>query len=258
MAYNTTVSLQSPEIFYGQPLPSIESLSMLDPHLVSGTFATEGLSDQVYNLLQYMDIASRANSEGELAVDDFAKEILRALGYENRGIILRTRRDMPHPANAYGDPTQPAAATATDVCLFQDSSTILMVVQGSNTDVDSSDPEPQLIGKAVAAFQRNNHIRTQLGEAPLKFMNIPCILMAGTRPIFYLVRVTKELSDAVATRQYPHIRTVVEKCVVPSNSRRLIREGMESPEFRRVAFQHFVAFHALAETHWSPFMMQGI
>jgi hypothetical protein len=28
----------------------MESLSMLDPHLVSGTLATKGLSDQVYNL----------------------------------------------------------------------------------------------------------------------------------------------------------------------------------------------------------------
>ena len=229
----------------------MKSLSRLDPHLVSGTLATKGLSDQVYNILQYLDIASRANSGGELVVDDCVKEILRALGYESRGIILRTRRDIPQSANimAYGDATQP---TATDVCLFQDSSTILMLVQGGNADADSSDPEPQLIAKAITAYQRNNRIRAQLGETPLDFMNIPCIIMAGARPIFYLVRVTKELSDAVTTRQWPYTRTVVEKCVVQSNSR--LSEGMESPGFRRDAFRHFVAFRALAETHWSPFM----
>jgi len=183
-----------------------------------------------------------------LAVNDFVKEILRALGYEGRGIILRTRRDIRQLANntAYVDVTQPAA-TATDVCLFQDSSTILMVVQGSNADADSSDPEPQLIAKATTAFQRNNRIRAQMGETPLDFMKIPCILMVGTRPIFYLVRVT-----AVTISPYSY-RTVVQKCVVQSNSRRP-SEGVESPEFRRVAFQHFVAFRALAETHWSAFM----
>jgi len=235
----------------------MESLSMLDPNLVSGTLATNGLSDQVYNLLQYMDIASRPRSRGELAADDFAKEILRVLGYENRGIILRTRRAIPQPPNmVYSDPTQPAVATEADVCLFQDSSTILMVVQGSNIDADSGDPEPQLIGKAITAFQRNNHIRALLGETPLELMNIPCMIMAGARPIFYLVRVTKALSDAVMTRQYPYTRTVVEKCVVQSNSRRL-NEGMENPENRRVALLHFIAFRAFAETHWSSFMVQG-
>jgi len=233
----------------------MENLSMLHPHLVSGTLATEGLSDQVYNLLQYLDIASRATSGGELAVDDFVKEILRALGYENRGIILRTRHDIPQLANrVYGVATQPAV-TATDVCLFQDSSTILLVALGSDADVNSSEPEPQLIAKAITAFQRNNRVRSRLGETPLDFMNIPCIMMVGARPSFYLVRVTKELSDAVMTRRYPPTRTVVEKCVVQSNSRRL-SEGMESPEFRQLAFLHFIAFHALAETHWSPFMVQ--
>jgi hypothetical protein len=45
--------------------------------------------------------------------------------------------------------------------------------------------------------------------------------MIGTRPIFYLVPVTRELSEAVATAQYPRYPAVVNKCGVASDSRRL-------------------------------------
>jgi len=78
--------------------------------------------------------------------------------------------------------------------------------------------------------------------------------MFGTRPIFYLVPVTRELSEAVATGQYLLSPTVVKKCVVVSNSRNL-SEGMETPDFRQVALQHYTAFRTLAEAHWSAFMI---
>lgn len=45
-------------------------------------------------------------------------------------------------------------------------------------------------------------------------MTTPCIVMTGTRPIFNLVQVTQELSEAVAAAQYPRSPTVVKKCVV--------------------------------------------
>ena len=244
MAYNIRVSSQSPDNFYGQPLKTVESLSNLDPNLLSGTLGTQGLSDKTYRLLQYVDLASRANSGQESAIDDFASEILRTLGYEKRGLLLRSRYAIPLMIS--GDPKQLAQ---TDVCLVQGSSTILLVVQG-----DVRDTEPQVIAEAIATFQYNNRIRARLGEPELNSMTIPCITMIGTRPIFYLVPVTRELSQAVATAQYPLSSTVVKKCVVTSNSRRL-SEGMESPDFRQVAIQHFTAFRTLAEAHWSAFMI---
>ena len=85
-------------------------------------------------------------------------------------------------------------------------------------------------------------------------MTIPYIAMIGTRPIFYLVPVTRELSDAVATAQYPLSPTSVKKCAVLSNSCRL-SEGMENPDFRQLALRHLTAFRTLAETHWSAFMI---
>ena len=140
------------------------------------------------------------------------------------------------------------------MCLVQGSSTILLAVQEDKSTISLCDPEPQVIAGAIVTFQSNNRIRARLGESELESMIIPCIAMMGTRPIFYLVPITRELSEAVATAQCPLSPTVVKKCVVVSNSRHL-SEGMETLDFRQVALQHFTAFHTLAEAHWSTFMI---
>lgn len=243
LAYNISVSSQSPDDFYGQPLQTVASLNNIDPNLFSGTLGTQGLSDETFRLLQCLDLAR--NSGQESAVRDFAKEILRALGYEKRGLLLRSRYAIPL---LISDDLHRSAWT--DVCLVQGSSVILMVVQ---TDEATVDPEPQVIAEAIATFQYNNRISARLGDPELDLMTIPCIAMLGTRPIFYLVPVTRKLSEAVAAAQHPSPPTVVKKCVVTSNSYRL-SEGMETPDFRQLALWHFTAFRTLAEAHWSLFM----
>jgi len=192
-----------------------------------------------------------------LAVHDFAKEILRAMGYEKRGLLFRSRFAIPLLIG--GDPNRSAQ---TDVCLVQgsESSAVVLVVhwQEDKTNLNV-DPEPKVIAEAIATYQYNNRFRARLAEPELDSMTIPCIAMIGTRPIFYLVPVTRELSEAVATAQYPRYRagpTVVKKCVAASNSRRT-SEGMETPSFRQVALQHFTAFCPLAEAHWSAFLIPG-
>jgi hypothetical protein len=121
---------QSPDGLYCQPLPTVAGLSSHDFHLLSGTLGTQGLSDETYRLLQYLDLASRANSSQEPAIDDFSREIMRALGYEKRRLLLRSRYVIPLLIN--GDPNRSAQ---TDVCLIQGSSTILLVVQEDKTTV---------------------------------------------------------------------------------------------------------------------------
>jgi hypothetical protein len=248
--YNIRISSQTPDMFYGQSLPTIASLSSLDPNLLSGTLDTEGLPDETYRLLQYLDLASGANSGQDSVVDDFAREILRALGYEKRDLLFRSRYAIPQ-GNMY--------QSVRTVCLVQGSSIILLVVQEA---VGIRDPEPQLIAEAIANFHWNNRIRVQLGESELDSMTFPCIAMIGTRPIFYLIPVTRNLSQAVNTSTYPTYTsfpttvtepTVVRRCVVSFNSR--VNEGMENPDFRQLALQHFAAFRTLAEAHWSAFMI---
>jgi hypothetical protein len=98
LAYNIKLSSQSPLSFYGNPLPPVGSLNNLDPNLVSGTLSTQGLKDDTYRLLQYLHLASTANAGQESAIHDFARDILRVLGYEiyeMRGLLLRSRYAIP-------------------------------------------------------------------------------------------------------------------------------------------------------------------
>jgi hypothetical protein len=68
--------------------------------------------------------------------------------------------------------------------------------------------------------------------------------MAGTRPTFYLVPVTQALSTAVVAGQYPEAPTEVVKyfACLGHDSGSTGNEVMETPEYRRVAFQQFFAF----------------
>lgn len=93
-------------------------------------------------------------------------------------------------------------------------------------------------------LQFNNSKRREMGLHPLDAMTMPCITMIGTRPTFYLVPVTKMLSDAVISCQYPSDRTEVLKCEVASD----YDGGMEAPEYRSVALQYYVAFKSLAKS----------
>jgi len=82
-------------------------------------------------------------------------------------------------------------------------------------------------------------------------MTMPCVTMVGVRPTFYLVPVTKALSDAVISSQYPSGRTEVLKCEVASDH----DKDMEEPEYRGVALQYYVAFKSLAKSHWENFIV---
>jgi hypothetical protein len=116
-------------------------------------------------------------------------------------------------------------------------------------------PEPQVIAEAIAVYQYNKK-KWQTGGLPtLDTMTIPCITMVGMQPMFYLIPVTQALSTAVVTGQYPKTPTKVVKCVTASGPNRPFSEGMMMPEYRRVAFQHFITFKILAKEYWQAFLV---
>jgi hypothetical protein len=110
--------------------------------------------------------------------------------------------------------------------------------------------EAHVVAAAIAAFQFNNTKRAARGQPVLGVMTIPCITMFGTTPTFYLVPVTRELSDAVMTAQYPTSQTRVLKCVTVAAHPGRISDGMADPEFRKLALKRFVAFKSLARSYW--------
>ena len=133
--------------------------------------------------------------------------------------------------------------------------TILLVLQEDKTIFNTSDPEPQVIVEAIAAYQHNNQKRECMGLSTLNTMTVPCITMTRTRPTFYLVPVTQELSDAVITGQWPKVETEVLKCITVVGHNHWLSEGMETPEYRRVALKHMIAFKVLAKSQWENFLL---
>lgn len=110
----------------------------------------------------------------------------------------------------------------------------------------------------ILLVQRNDERRAGMGLPTLNTMTVPCITsitMVGTRPTFYLVPVTRELSGAVTTGQWPEVETKVLKCVTVAGRHRRLSEGMEVPEYRRVAFQRMIACRAIAKSHWEKFLV---
>jgi hypothetical protein len=114
----------------------------------------------------------------------------------------------------------------------------LSFVQEDKPAFSTSDPEPQIIAKAISTFQRNNRKRADLDLPLLDTMIIPCITMVGTRPFFYQIPVTQQLSNCVATGQFPFQQTVVTRCTPPA--RRKASEGMEVPDYRRTTMDSVV------------------
>ncbi|KAF8342802.1 uncharacterized protein EI90DRAFT_3030298 [Cantharellus anzutake] len=171
------------------------------------------------------------------------------LGFEERSLVLRSRYAVP--LFICGDPTR---MVQTGVCLLHHASTILLVVQEGKTELSAKDPEPRVISEAIAAFQMNNSNRARLGLERKDSMSIPCITMVGTRPIFYVVPVTQQLSTAVARGEFPEHITEVRKCEVVGDRRRS-SEGMEKPDYRLEALKHYTLFRSLAKSLWSGFLV---
>ncbi|RDB22092.1 hypothetical protein Hypma_011101 [Hypsizygus marmoreus] len=247
-AYNIRVRRQSAEDFFGYKPDTIPDT--VDPAFLTARVPpTEDLSDATYRLLQYLDLANNANSGQESAIHDFAKELLRLLGFEERGTLLRSRYAIPFMIS--GDTGRVAQ---TDLCLVHGSSTILLVIQEDEPLISSKNPEAQVVAEAITTFQYNNAARDRSGFDELESMTIPAITMIGTRPVFYKIRVTQQLSNAVAMAQYPTTETEVYKCIVAPGSRRL-SEGMENPEFRQDILKHYEAFKKLAKECWAEFII---
>jgi hypothetical protein len=246
-AYHIIVSPIPPQQFFMQRADP--PLTGLDPALIDSPLDVDDsdVSDDTYRFLSYLDLTTNAGQE--TAIDNFARELLHAVGFDERGRVLLTRNIIP--LCICGDVNK---AAQTDVCLLDRRSMILLVLQGDKTIFNNSDPEPQFIAEAIAAYQYNNQQRGRKGQPALNTMTIPCITMAGTRPTFYLVPVTKELSEAVITGRWPDVETEVLKCVTVAGHNRKLSEGMEAPEYRRVAFQRMIAFKALAKSHWRKFL----
>ena len=249
IAYNIKIVTQTREQFFGAAASPFGSLAELDILIILGSADTDtaNLSDIALRYLTHLDLAAHASQK--TLIDEFSRQTLDLLGYSERGLALFTRYNIP--LTICGD----NKSAQTDLCLIDGRTRTLLILQEDDTVINSSDPESQVIAEAIAAYQYNNDNRERRGMTALDKMVFPCITMVGMRPTFYLVPVNRALSDAVTTGQYPPVPTEVWKCVTVAGHNRSSNEGMEKPEYRLVALEHFMAFKTLAKSHWEKFLV---
>ena len=115
-------------------------------------------------------------------------------------------------------------------------STEIQAIWKADKKLDSY-KDPQVIAEAITAFQENSRERKHSATL-INAMVFPCITV-GTFPTFYLVEVTKMLSDCVETAQYPLDKTVAFQHI-PNTSRRR-SDGMKPTGDRKKILQCFEA-----------------
>lgn len=156
-----------------------------------------------YDTLAVMGLAMNPRQGEESAVDDFAVLLLRLLGYNTRGTALHTRQDIE----------------------------LMICGLSMHAKTDCA-----FCGIEQRSIMRNVEPRLQDSV-------IPGILMIGTSPIFYRIRVTRELDDAVRFGTCPANPTLVHYHLspLPLPERRL-SEGMKPLDNRHTILQCYEAF----------------
>ena len=234
------------------PLPPGEFFPTRDPTLdhidsvILNSFPDDANPAVVY--LSYLDLAVRAPQES--IIGNFAAETLKLLGFNGRRNTVLMHYIIPLTICGEAD-----RVAQTDVCLVHSPTfVLLLLVEYKTLLTNKVNAEAQVIAEAVAALQFNNKKRADHGLDSLDTMTIPCVVMTGTRPIFYLVPVTGELSNAVIAGQYPATQTRVLRCVTTAEHTATqiwcATTGMEDTEYRKLALKRFPSFKALAKSHW--------
>jgi hypothetical protein len=239
---------QSPQDFFG--VYAQQSLDHMDPLLLDSAVDATNVPDDIYKYLGHLDLAA-FGSEVSFAVQFFMMT-LYLLGVVERNTLLSLYHFVPLAASGNSH------AQTVDICLFNlELSAILFIIKVVKNN-SQMHPEADIVAGAIAAYQYNNENRQARRIPTLDAMTIPCVTVVGTRPVFYLVPVTRALDTAVRTGQHPTTQTEVVKCITPFTMRtnRPIPGGMDIPEYRRLVFQRFIAFKNLAKEHWNTFLFE--
>ncbi|KAK0443571.1 hypothetical protein EV421DRAFT_1890776 [Armillaria borealis] len=239
-AYHIEIVPVDPLDFFGvQALPPVPP--QVDPEILDHVEATDMVQDRNAELIGLLDLAMLPKS-GESAVDDFAVELFKVLGYVRRDRLARTRTDLP--LLICGEYRH----AKTDVCLIDRSQNDILLLVQEDKRIDGKLPqaEAQLVAEAVAAFSQNNQSRRDIGLPPLDEKIMPGIVMLGTTPTFYKIPVSQSLLYHIRNGTYPPDLTQVTCCAVPvPRPARRYSEGMKPLDNRKEIFRCYEAFKAI-------------
>jgi len=174
----------------------------------------------------------------EASVDDFAAFILGMFNYDEPDRIIHNRKELSFVMCGAVVDARP------DVCVMSESE-YLLLVQEDKRGTNRTDPEPQLVAEAIAAFYQNNLRRKSAGLDMLDSQIIPGITMVGVVPTFYRIPVTTELVRHVQAGAHPLEKTTVQRCIPPvPNPLSYLDEGLVPLVNRVTVMQCFEAFKA--------------
>ncbi|KAG2068848.1 hypothetical protein BDR04DRAFT_1157349 [Suillus decipiens] len=252
IAYNIAITTIPSQQFFPEGTVVPLAAAGLDPAVAtadSDLLSDTDVSNSTYGFFRYLYLATTPTTPDKPIrvpmIDAFAHRILNTVAFDKGRRCVSQAHSIPL---LMSDDNRQVAQMS--LCLIDGESDMLLLLQMNKTETSGSNVEARMVIGAIATYQFNNSKRREMGLHPLDAMTMPCITMIGTRPTFYLVPVTKMLSDAVISCQYPSDRTEVLKCEVASD----YDGGMEAPEYRSVALQYYVAFKSLAKSHWEKFL----
>ena len=161
----------------------------------------QAVDGETRKLLHYLNLVLDPQVGQEAVVDNFAAKLLEKLGYDDGDRIIFTRRALPIVVSGV------LYTTLANVCVMDANNQILLILQ-SELVPSLKDPEPQIVAKAIAAFEANNKVRaTSLNLPPLDAITFPAISMIGTTLIFYRITISAYLSSSVPLGEMPQVET---------------------------------------------------
>jgi len=224
-----------PADFFPTPDPSLDHI---DPTILTSPLDDLPL-DGPARYLGCLSLVTRVPQE--CFILDFAAETLRLLDFQGYHLFVPLRFAIPPTISGGADPVTQTGLLCTHPFL------VLLVLITDKTLANEADADAQIVATAIEAFRFNNKMRGEHGLDPLDAMTIPCISMAITCPTFYLVPVTTALSNAVIG-QRPPTQCQVLRC--PTVTTCTAGIGLKDTEYRKLVLRRFLAFKALAKSHW--------
>ncbi|KAG6827106.1 hypothetical protein H0H92_013177 [Tricholoma furcatifolium] len=211
-------------------------------------------SDVAAIYLGYLYHAINPSSSQKFMRNQFLKETLKLMRFDNEPRTL-IKSQHPIPFTVRGR----SLLAETDLCLIHTPSSIILLplIEDDESTNFGSNADAVVIAQALAAFAFNNAMRFVYRLAHLPIMIIPCILINGTRPTFYLVPITEELSTAVVAGKYPMTPTEVWRYHIPVTDDMLPEVDLKDVKYRQLAFRCLLMFKTTASEYWKN-VMEGV
>ncbi|EFJ19885.1 hypothetical protein SELMODRAFT_444057 [Selaginella moellendorffii] len=141
-------------------------------------------------------------------IENLSKSLLELFRLDVPGMCVVTRRKLELQIDNIAVDASPGVAVETEVDDF-----IRLVVQIDRSFKDRDhDPEAEMIASGIAAYQE---LLDRVCESPPQELLLPGIVMRGTCPTFYLMRLSREMVECVKQGRRPGFSTRVDQYVLP-------------------------------------------